>query len=275
MRGNLNSKVVDDFGKEWDQYDQNQSEYGFEEAFSQYFSLFPNQFLNNNSVGFDAGCGSGRWARYIAPKVKHLYCFDPSQKALNVAKRNLSNFDNCSFECASINDSSIKDNSMDFGYCLGVLHHLPDTKSAMKCCASKLKKGSPLLVYIYYKFDNKPNWFKFVWKCADIIRKIISILPFAIKLLLTKIIAIFIYFPLARASFLLELMGLEVSNIPLSDYRNKPFYFMATDSLDRFGTRLEKRFTKVEILSLMKECGLSSIEFSKFTPYWVAIGYKN
>ena len=32
------------------------------------------------------GCGSGRWAKFIAPKVKILNCIDPSFKALKVAK---------------------------------------------------------------------------------------------------------------------------------------------------------------------------------------------
>ena len=271
---NVDKNVVSDFGMEWDQYDQSQPDPKLKEAFLQYFSLFPEQYINAHSVGFDAGCGSGRWARYIAPKVKHLYCFDPSQKALNVAKRNLSKFDNCSFECASIDDCSIANQSMDFGYCLGVLHHLPDTISALSNCVSKLKKGAPLLVYIYYKLDNKPLWFKCIWKCVDIVRRFTCVLPFKIKLLVAKLIAIFIYFPIARFSLALEFLGMNVSNIPLSDYRKKTFYFMSTDSLDRFGTKLELRFTRTEILSMMKKCGLTSIEFSNSRPFWLAIGYK-
>ena len=57
----------------------------------------------------------------------HLNCLDPSEKAIKVATKNLSEFNNCSFECNSINDWSILENS-DFGYCLGVLHHIPNTK---------------------------------------------------------------------------------------------------------------------------------------------------
>ena len=49
---------------------------------------------------------------------------------------------------------------------------------------------------------------------------------------------------------------------------------MCTDALDRFGTKLEKRFTKAEISSMMIKSGLSEIEFSNSTPFWVAIGYK-
>ena len=38
------------------------------------------------------GCGSGRWAQFVAPRVKQLICIDPSE-AINVAKKNLDKFD--------------------------------------------------------------------------------------------------------------------------------------------------------------------------------------
>ena len=49
---------------------------------------------------------------------------------------------------------------------------------------------------------------------------------------------------------------------------------MRTDALDRFGTRLEQRFTKKEIHSMMIESGLTNISFSKEIPFWTAVGYK-
>ena len=153
---NVDPKVINDFGDEWENYDQAQSNLKLKEAFNQYFSIFPSSVLNEDSYGFDAGCGSGRWAKYIAPQVKHLHCIDPSEKALQTAMNNLIENNNVSYECASINDTSSLENSYDFGYCLGVLHHVPDTKSALNKCVSLLKQNSPLLVYIYYRFDNKP-----------------------------------------------------------------------------------------------------------------------
>jgi hypothetical protein len=45
---------------------------------------------------------------------------------------------------------------MDFGYSLGVLHHLPDPRAGLAACVTKLKPGAPMLVYIYYAFDNRP-----------------------------------------------------------------------------------------------------------------------
>ena len=68
--------------------------------------------------------------------------------------------------------------------------------------------------------------------------------------------------------------NLKISSIPLYYYHDKPFYVMKNDSLDRFGTTLEKRFSQKEIREMMVKAGLKKIKFSKNEPYWVAIGYK-
>jgi hypothetical protein len=49
---------------------------------------------------------------------------------------------------------------------------------------------------------------------------------------------------------------------------------MRTDSLDRFGTRLEQRFTKNEIFEMLQDTGFEKITFSKKAPYWVSLAYK-
>jgi len=71
----------------------------------------------------------------------------------------------------------------------------------------------------------------------------------------------------------MEKMGGNVEKFPLSQYRNNSFYTMRTDALDRFGTSLEKRFTKNEIRKMMEDCGLTHITFSE-TSFWTAIGFK-
>ena len=221
------------------------------------------------------GCGSGRWAKFIAPKVKVLNCIEPSDKALKIAKQNLKNFKNCKFENNNVMDNSIQDSSQDFGYCLGVLHHIPDTKLGLISCVKKLKKGAPFLIYLYYRFDNKPFWYRFIWSSSDIIRRLISKLPFNLKIILTTLIALIVYYPLSKLALFLESFKFNINNLPLSSYRKTSFYTMKTDALDRFGTRLEKRYTKDEIFNMMKEAGLRNIIFSENAPYWVAVGEKN
>ena len=272
---NLDKNVVKDFGAEWKEYNQRNIENEeLEIIFNNYFKIFPFHLVGKNSEGFDMGCGSGRWAKFIAPKVKKLNCIEPSKLALKEAKLNLKNHKNCSFHNDDVMRNAISNNSQDFGYSLGVLHHIPNTSLALQNCVNKLKKGAPFLIYLYYRFDNKPIWFVIIWRISNMLRGIISKLPFKFKKYITKTIALLVYFPLARFSLFLENFGMDVKNVPLSYYRKSSLYTMQTDSLDRFGTKLEQRFTKDEIYKMMQCSGLTDIKFSQNSPYWVAVGIK-
>ena len=271
---NVNHAVVEDFGSEWEQFDQSaMSDEEREYYFDRYFSIFPWKKLPPDSLGFDAGCGSGRWALLVAPRVGHLHCVDPSI-AINVAQKNLQELSNCSFHCRTVSNMPFPDNSMDFGYSLGVLHHIPDTQQGIDDCVRKLKSGAPFLIYLYYAFDNQPFWFRWLWRISDIIRRIISKSPRLIKYLLTQLIAGVVYFPLARLAKIIKKIGVSVHSWPLSSYRDQSFYSMRTDALDRFGTKLEHRFTKQQIKTMMEKAGLEDIKFSKRTPFWCAVGVK-
>ncbi|MBT4354377.1 MAG: class I SAM-dependent methyltransferase [Rhodospirillaceae bacterium] len=271
---NMDAETVASFGDEWSRYDQSSMSYSeASEIFMEYFSIFPWDMLPSNPVGFDMGCGSGRWAKFVAPKVGRLNCIDPSS-ALDIARRNLIDFKNVEYIKASVSESGIPINSQDFGYSLGVLHHVPDTESAINSCVSILKSGAPLLVYLYYAFDNRGWVYRLLWRASDLVRRIICKLPSRFKHLVTDVIAAIVYFPLARLSLLLDKVGINAASMPLFYYRNHSFYTMRTDSRDRFGTPLEQRFTKQQIKSYMERSGLIDIKFSDNAPYWCAVGIK-
>ena len=271
---NMDAETVASFGDEWSRYDQSSMSYSeASEIFMEYFSIFPWDMLPSNPVGFDMGCGSGRWAKFVAPKVGRLNCIDPSS-ALDIARRNLIDFKNVEYIKASVSESGIPINSQDFGYSLGVLHHVPDTESAINSCVLILKPGAPLLVYLYYAFDNRGWVYRLLWRASDLVRRIICKLPSRFKHLVTDVIAAIVYFPLARLSLLLDKVGINAVSIPLFFYRNHSFYTMRTDSRDRFGTPLEQRFTKQQIKSYMEHSGLIDIKFSDNAPYWCAVGIK-
>ncbi len=272
---NLDQDTVEGFGDEWSTFShQNFDLEQLREQFNRYFALFDWQSLPDNAEGFDLGCGSGRWAGFVASNIAKLHCIDASEKALEVAKENLASRKNCVFHCASVESIPLDDDSMDFGYSLGVLHHVPDTQAGITSCVKKLKSGAPFLIYLYYAFDNKPMWFRFIWKLSDALRRLIASFPFKPRLLISQLIAITIYLPLARLSLLIEKSGMSVDNIPLSAYRSMPFYVMRTDALDRFGTKLEQRFSKDEIEGMLATAGLERIVFHDHVPYWCALGYK-
>lgn len=273
---NIDVKTVNGFGKEWSMFDQSLLESSeHEKIFNDYFRVFPWHLISTDkSIGVDVGCGSGRWAMLVAPRVHFLHLVDASEKALQVAKKNLKNIPNADFHNVSMEDMPMPDGSLDFAYSLGVLHHLPDTQKAINDISKKLKSGAPLLVYLYYAFDNRPLWYRFLWKVSDFFRKGISIMPFSIKFFISQVIAFLVYWPLARFAKLLEKLEILPRSFPLKDYRRLSFYTMRTDSLDRFGTRLEKRFTQREIEVMLKNAGFKDIIFSNEQPYWCAVGIK-
>lgn len=272
---NIDLATVEGFGDEWAAFDQTALDPQEHRAlFEKYFSIFPFDSLGPDAEGFDLGCGSGRWAELMTERVRRLHCIDPSEKALAVAKRRLAGNAAAQFHLAGVDTIPLANDSQDFGYSLGVLHHIPDTKAAMRDCVRKLKPGAPFLVYLYYRFDNRPAWFRMLWAISDVARRGISSLPFGARKAVASVIALTVYWPLARMAGLFHRLGANVSAFPLSFYRDLSFYTMRTDALDRFGTKLEHRFTCKEIASMMETSGLEDIRFCDSEPYWIACGRK-
>ena len=272
---NLDQATVRDFGREWRRFDQREiSRAELVRTFNEYFAVFPWDSLPRGAVGFDAGCGSGRWAAQVAPRVGHLHCIDASADALGVARQNLIGVGNVSTHEAPIDGMPFADGSMDFGYSLGVLHHLPDPEAGLIACVKALKPGAPMLVYIYYALDSRPAWFRMLWHVSNVFRGAVSRTPFWFKSAVAEIVAALVYWPLACAARLVERLGFDVANSPLSEYRWRSFYSMRNDALDRLGTRIEHRMTRAQIGRLMEKAGLREIRFSESAPFWCAVGRK-
>jgi SAM-dependent methyltransferase len=271
---NRHDPTVASFGDEWSLFDQTRLEGGEAfKVFNEYFTLFPWELLPAEAIGFDMGCGSGRWARFVAPRVGTLHCIDPSS-AIEVARRNLCEFPQVIVIQGSVDEPGLGPASQDFGYALGVLHHIPNTGEAIRSCVKLLKPGAPLLLYLYYAFDHRSWGFKLLWRLSDLLRRLISRLPSWYKYLVTDAIALAVYLPSAKAASLCERLGVKVDGWPLSYYRHHSMYTMRTDSRDRFGTPLEQRFTRAQIQSMMEAAGLERIAFADGPPYWRVIGYR-
>ena len=275
MATNEDPRTVEGFGREWATFDQTTlSAEEHSAIFDTYFEIFPWEELADGAVGADIGCGSGRWARLVAPKVGHLHLLDASHQALAVAKHATAGHGNVDLQVASVDKLPFPDASLDFAYSLGVLHHVPDTRAALSEVARVLRPAAPFLVYLYYRFDNRPTWFRGIWRLTDLVRRVIARLPFVPRRIVSDLLAALLYWPLARSAGLLERRGRLPQAWPLATYRDRSFYSMRTDSLDRFGTRLERRFTRREIRELLTTTGFERVSFSDEVPFWCALAYR-
>jgi 2-polyprenyl-3-methyl-5-hydroxy-6-metoxy-1,4-benzoquinol methylase len=271
---NIDMSVVESFGEEWNKFHAFEDQ-DITDLSLTYFDIIDDSIINKNSVMLDAGCGSGRFSRYLANRVGFVEAMDPSD-AIFAADNVLQGIDNVRVTKGSIGNIPFADNSFDFVMSIGVLHHIPNTPQAMQDCVKKVKPGGHFFVYLYYALDNRGILFKSIYGLATLIRKFTSIMPAAIKRLLCDIYAILLYMPFVLIGRGLSAIGLDkvASKLPLRFYQTKSFFVIRNDALDRFGTTLEQRFTKTQIIDMMKQCGLSNIVVSENEPYWHAVGKK-
>ena len=270
---NLDQQVIDSFGHEWSAFDyaEGETDDALDSQFLAYCTPIDlTQFNSKSSVAADFGAGSGRWASRLLPHFSLIYALEPSDGANKVLKKKFSKEPRMTILHETVGANSIPVGSLDFAMSLGVLHHVPDTGLAIKDVASKIKGGGVFLCYLYYKLDNKPLYYRGLFWTANSLRWLISRLPYALRKLIARVIAALIYLPLARTAKLLSSAGKNVSNFPLHHYANMPLVMLQNDALDRFGTRLEQRFSKKEITEMLgsADFDLSTLKFSDVEPFW-------
>lgn len=270
---NLDQGVIDSFGHEWATFDYGETETS--EALDAQFMAYCapidlNQFNPKTSVAGDFGAGSGRWASRLIQYFSLVYALEPSDGASTVLKKKFSGEAKIVVLQETVGANSIPLASLDLAMSLGVLHHIPDTGLAIKDVSRRIKPGGVFLCYLYYSLENKPTFYKLIFKAVDGVRRVISVLPQRIKQLVTSAIAALIYWPLARFSKVLNKLGVNTSNIPLHHYADMPFVMLANDALDRFGTSLEQRFSKAEITEMLRAAGfdIATLKFSDSEPFW-------
>lgn len=270
--GNIDHKVVQSFGEEWKKFnDFDDAE--IDQLGGMYFDILDKNMLQAHTYALDVGCGTGRWTKYLAPKVGFIEAIDPSD-AILTAEKLLHNCPNVRLSRAATDNLPFADQTFDLGISVGVLHHIPDTQKALNDCVKKIKIGGYFYLYLYYNLENRGWLFKALLAGVTAVRQLISRCPNSVKKVLCDAIALGIYLPLAVLGRLLRAVGLPniAAKVPLNMYQNQSFFVMRNDALDRFGTSLEQRFSRAEIVTMMQNSGLDQIVISPNLPYWHAVG---
>lgn len=271
---NIDMEVVHSFGEEWTKF-HSFSKATLQKICDEYFDIINDTHVNKNFRMIDIGCGTGRWSEYFLDKAGFIDAVDPSE-AIFAADELLEKRDNLRLTKASVNTLPWADETFDFGMSIGVLHHIPDTKQALASCVKKIKTGGYFYLYIYYKLDNRGFLFRSLFGVADFVRRTVCKMPPKAKKIACDVLAVVAYMPFVYTARFLKFIGLNkmAKKVPLYAYANKDFYIIRNDSLDRFGTKLEQRFTKQEITELMQYAGLGEIKFSEEAAFWHAVGKK-
>ena len=271
---NIDPETVASFGDEWTKFDRF-SETEIQRIGDEYFDVVSAAMLPTDATALDLGCGGGRWSRYVASRCAFVEAVDPSDAVLaaHSATRDL---ENVRVTQASVDTLPFPDRSFDFILCLGALHHIPDTAAALETAVRKLRPGGWMLLYIYYALENRGPGYRLLFGIADLLRRVVSRLPGPLKRLSCDVLALAVYVPLVSLASAVRMLlgGRAAEGIPLHYYSGKSWRVIRNDALDRFGTPLERRFSRAEIVEMMTRGGLEDLRFSDRMPMWHVVGRK-
>lgn len=177
------------FSESWEQFSRYHDDY-----VKQFFDwLAPvNESFIRNKIVLDAGCGKGRHARVVAECGARVVIATDIGASVDVAYRNLQNYDNVHVVQGDIKALPVKP-IIDFVYSTGVLHHMKNPKQGFKSLYKHLNHEGAMAVWVYGKEN---NWW--ITSIVDPIRLLItSRLPRKTLRVISQMLAAIVYF-LAR-----------------------------------------------------------------------------
>jgi ubiquinone/menaquinone biosynthesis C-methylase UbiE len=131
------------FAKVASQWDDMRAGY-FTEAVRE--SALAKAYLHPSMIVADVGAGTGFVSAGLAPLVKHVHVVDGSSAMIDVAKKNLSAFDNVEFHVADGLALPFDDATLDAVFANMYLHHCPDPLSSIRELIRVLRPGGRLVI---------------------------------------------------------------------------------------------------------------------------------
>jgi SAM-dependent methyltransferase len=114
----------------------------------------------------DAGVGAGRYTDVVSRWGAHVVAVDLSF-AVEAAYRNFRDRPNVFIAQADIGALPFAQESFDYIFCIGVLHHTPDTKRYFLKLVPLLKRGGTIAIWVYPNDGDyvvRKEWVQFVNK---------------------------------------------------------------------------------------------------------------
>ncbi len=264
-------ELVERFDAEWRSFSRVGSE-ELDVTFERYFDIVPPESYQEGALVVDAGCGAGRWAEQVQRRGARVIAVDLG-RSVEVAHENTSASGRVVCVQGDVRSPPLRPASFDLVYSLGVLHHINETEDALGRLARLVRPGGRFLLYLYYTLETRPLAYRAIFRATDAVRRLTSLLPQQILVIVATAIAAVAYWPLARLARILAAAGAAglAAQLPLSFYARASFRTMRNDSLDRFGTRLEKRYTRAQVAMLLEAAGLTDVIVSRQAPFWHAV----
>lgn len=248
----MTARTMASFGYEWQSFDDVRQE---DERFAGHYLRDLDLSRLHGRLGLDAGCGKGRYSRFLAPALGALVALDGSEAA-RVAARNLRAFDNVVVVRSDLRLAPFADESFGFIACLGVLHHLQDPREGFDRLARLLGPDGLMLLYLYSR-PSDPGIRRGALAVATLLRRFTTRLrPQVLRPLCVPLSAV-LYVMMVLPGRVGERLRVPVLvGLPMSTYRDKPVRSLTLDTFDRLSAPVEHRFVWSELAAWFEESGL-------------------
>ena len=206
-------------------------------------------------LGLDAGCGRGRYSRFLAPHLGQLVALDGSD-AVRSAARNMRDLTNTVVMRSDLRQAPFADDSFGFVASYGVLHHLEDPRAGFDCLVRLLAPGGVLALYLYSRPDRRgPRGIGLA--AAAWLRRYTVRLSHPVLRAACYPLAAILWLGVVLPGKLGDATHVEkLSSLPLGTYRDKPPRGLVLDTFDRLSAPVEHRYVWADLAPWFVESGL-------------------
>jgi SAM-dependent methyltransferase len=250
--GGSTARTFASFGFEWNNFDDVRVE---DEGFAEVYFRDLDLASIEGKVGLDAGCGKGRYSRFLAQHLKALVALDGSS-AVEAAARNLGGNPGVVVVKSDLRAAPFAPGSFDFISSLGVLHHLDDPRQGFDRLLSYLAPGGRILLYLYSRPAN-PGVRASALRLAAALRTVTVRLPHRALKAVSVPIALGLYCGVVVPGHFGQRNGItSLADLPMYAYRGKPIRSLVLDTFDRLSAPVEHRYVWKELAPWFRESGM-------------------
>ncbi len=246
------ARTFESFGYEWNTFDDVRDE---DSQFAEVYFRDLDMGSLHGQTGLDAGCGKGRYTRFLAPHLEGLVALDGSS-AVEAAARNLAPFDNVLVVRADLRAAPVRPGSLDLVVCFGVLHHLEDPRAGFGGLVRWLSPRGRILVYLY----SRPARFgarRMALAASAALRSVTVRTPHRLLRLISAPIAVLLYVGVVQLGAAGQRAGVgPLARLPMASYRGKPLRSLVLDTFDRLSAPVEHRYLWEDLAPWFEEEGL-------------------
>lgn len=257
------------FGFEWNNFDEVRDE---DATFAEVYFRDVDLSSLDGKIGLDAGCGKGRYTRFLAAHLGATVALDGSS-AVEAAARNLAGLPSVLVVKSDLRAAPFAPGSFDFISSLGVLHHLDDPRAGFDRLLAYLAPGGRILLYLYSR-PPTPGLRSMALSLASALRRVTVHLPHRLLKALSGPVAACLYAGIVLPGDYGDRRGVTVlSGLPMSAYRGKPFRSLVLDTFDRLSAPVEHRYLWKELAPWFDDTGLV-VDAARDETGWFILAHK-